>query len=112
MQKKPFVSPEKLREIAAVYPTPFHLYDEAGLRRTARGLLSAFAWNKGYREYYAVKACPNPFILQILKEEGCGLDCASMAELKMSRSACATTPAENCISARPAWASRAFPNSA
>ena len=84
MQKKPFVSPEKLREIAAVYPTPFHLYDEAGLRRTARGLLSAFAWNKGYREYYAVKACPNPFILQILKEEGCGLDCASMAELKMA----------------------------
>ena len=54
MQKKPFVSPEKLREIAAVYPTPFHLYDEAGLRRTARGLLSAFAWNKCYREYYAV----------------------------------------------------------
>ena len=84
MQKLPFVSEEKLREITSVYPTPFHLYDEAGIRRTARQLNQAFSWNSGFREYFAVKACPNPFILKILKEEGCGVDCASMAELKMA----------------------------
>ena len=84
MQKKPFVTLEKLREINAVYPTPFHLYDEAGIRRTARDVKDAFAWNPGFREYFAVKACPNPFILKLLKEEGCGVDCASMAELKMA----------------------------
>ncbi len=81
MPKKPFASPEKLREINAVYPTPFHLYDEAGIRRTARDVNEAFGWCDGFREYFAVKACPNPFILKILKEEGCGVDCASMAEL-------------------------------
>lgn len=84
MQKKPFVSLEKLKEITAKYPTPFHLYDEAGIRSTAKALNAAFSWNGGFREYYAVKACPNPFILNILKEEGCGLDCASMAELKLA----------------------------
>ena len=84
MQKKPFVSLEKLREINAVYPTPFHLYNEAGIRRTALDVKEAFSWNKGFREYYAVKACPNPFILKILKEEGCGVDCASMSELKIA----------------------------
>ncbi|MBR1559919.1 MAG: diaminopimelate decarboxylase [Clostridia bacterium] len=84
MQKLPFVSEEKLREITAVYPTPFHLYDEAGIRRTARALRSAFSWNDGFKEYFAVKACPNPFILKILKEEGCGVDCASMTELKLA----------------------------
>ena len=83
MQKMPFVSHEKLKEITAVYPTPFHLYDEAGIRRTARELKSAFSWNGGFKEYFAVKACPNPFILNILREEGCGVDCASMAELKL-----------------------------
>ncbi len=84
MQKLPFVSHEKLLEITERYPTPFHLYDEAGIRRTARDLREAFAWNHGFREYFAVKACPNPFILKILKEEGCGLDCASMAELRLA----------------------------
>lgn len=84
MQKTPFVNHEKLMKITQVFPTPFHLYDEKGLRHTARELYKAFKWNSGYREYYAVKACPNPFILQILKEEGCGVDCASLAELKLA----------------------------
>ena len=84
MQKTPFASPEKLREINAVYPTPFHLYNEAGIRRTARDVKEAFSWSDGFKEYYAVKACPNPFILRILKEEGCGVDCASMSELKIA----------------------------
>lgn len=84
MQKKPFVNLEKLREIAAVYPTPFHLYNEAGIRQNARNMYRAFSWNPDFREYYAVKACPNPFILKILKEEGCGVDCASITELMMA----------------------------
>ena len=84
MQKMPFVNLEKLKEITSVYPTPFHLYDEAGIRRTARELYDAFSWNSGFKEYYAVKACPNPFILKILKEEGCGVDCASMTELRLA----------------------------
>ena len=84
MQKKPFVSHEKLKEITARYPTPFHLYDEAGIRRTAREVSAAFAWNRGFKEYFAVKACPNPFILKILQQEGCGVDCASMTELKLA----------------------------
>ena len=90
MSKKPFVTAEKLREIIAKHPTPFHLYNERGIRNTARGLLNAFAWNENYREYYAVKACPNPFLLKILKEEGCGVDCASMAELMLAE-ACGFT---------------------
>lgn len=84
MSKRPFVSAEKLREIATQYPTPFHLYDEAGIRRTARAVNEAFSWNPGFREYFAVKATPNPFILDILKEEGCGADCSSYTELQMS----------------------------
>ena len=84
MHKKPFVSHEKLKEITARYPTPFHLYDEAGIRRTAREVSAAFAWNRGFKEYFAVKACPNPFILKILQQEGCGVDCASMTELKLA----------------------------
>lgn len=84
MQKKPFVSHEKLKEIIARYPTPFHLYDEAGIRRTAREVSAAFAWNRGFKEYFAVKACPNPFILKILQQEGCGVDCASLTELKLA----------------------------
>lgn len=85
MQKKSFVSAEKLREIASVYPTPFHLYDEAGIRSTARAVNAAFSWNPGFREYFAVKACPNPFILKILREEGCGVDCASIPELMLAQ---------------------------
>ena len=84
MEKKPFVTLEKLQEIVKNYPTPFHLYDERGIRENARRLREAFAWNKGFKEYFAVKATPNPFILKILKEEGCGTDCSSLTELMMS----------------------------
>ena len=82
--KKPFVTPRQLAALCERYPTPFHLYDEAGIRRCARRLLQAFAWNPGFREYFAVKATPNPVILQILKEEGCGVDCSSLTELMMA----------------------------
>ncbi|MCM1335458.1 MAG: diaminopimelate decarboxylase [Bacteroides sp.] len=82
--KKPFVTKEKLEEIIAEYPTPFHLYDEKGIRENARRLKAAFAWNKGFREYFAVKATPNPYIMKILREEGCGFDCSSYTELMLS----------------------------
>ena len=82
--KKPFLTLEQAREIAKAYPTPFHIYDEAGIRRTARALKAAFAWNPGFKEYFAVKATPNPFILKILREEGCGVDCSSETELMLS----------------------------
>lgn len=84
MTKKTFVSAEKLREIAAKYPTPFYLYDEKGVRENVRRLKRAFAWNRGYREYFAVKATPNPFLLKLLQEEGCGTDCSSLTELMLS----------------------------
>lgn len=84
MNKQPFVSKEKLEEIAQQYPTPFHLYDEKGIRENARAVKEAFAWNKGFREYYAVKANANPFLISILKEYGCGTDCSSMTELMLS----------------------------
>jgi diaminopimelate decarboxylase len=82
--KKPFVTPEKLEEIASKYPTPFHLYDEKGIRENARALNRAFSWNKGFKEYFAVKATPNPVILNILREEGCGADCSSYTELQLA----------------------------
>ncbi len=84
MEKKTFVSLEQLQKIAEEYPTPFHLYDERGIRENARKLQKAFAWNQGFKEYFAVKATPNPFILKILKEMGCGTDCSSLTELQMS----------------------------
>ena len=84
MKKTPFVTLDKVREIADQIPTPFHLYDEAGIRRNARAMKAAFAWNPGFREYFAVKANPNPYLLQILKEEGCGCDCASYTELLLA----------------------------
>ena len=84
MKKVPFVTLEKLNEITEKYPTPFHLYDEKGIRENAKALKEAFAWNKGFKEYFAVKATPNPTILKILKEEGCGTDCSSLTELMMS----------------------------
>ena len=84
MKKIPFVTKEQVEEIAKTYPTPFHIYDEKGIRENARRLKAAFAWNKGYREYFAVKATPNPFILKVLQEEGCGVDCSSLTELMMS----------------------------
>ena len=84
MAKRPFVAKEQLDQIVKKYPTPFHLYDEKGIRETARNLNKAFSWNKGFKEYFAVKATPNPTILKILKEEGCGTDCSSLTELMMS----------------------------
>ena len=87
MKKVPFLTLEKAQEIAAKVPTPFHIYDEAGIRSTARALSQAFAWNPGFREYFAVKATPNPYILQILHEEGCGCDCATYSELLLSEAA-------------------------
>ena len=82
--KKPFVTLEQLKEITRKYPTPFHIYDEKGIRENARRLHKAFAWNKGFKEYFAVKATPNPYIINILKEEGCGVDCSSLTELMLS----------------------------
>ena len=82
--KETFVTLDQLRQITARYPTPFHLYDEAGIRRTARAVNQAFSWNPGFREYFAVKATPTPAILKILREEGCGTDCSSLTELMMS----------------------------
>ena len=82
-KKKTFVTLEQLKEIDKTYPTPYHLYDEKGISENAKRLKEAFSWNKGYREYFAVKATPNPYILKILKDYGCGVDCASMAELMM-----------------------------
>ena len=79
--KKPFVTKEQIEEIAKTYPTPFHIYDEKGIRETARALNKAFSWNKGFKEYFAVKATPNPFIMNVLKSEGCGFDCSSYTEL-------------------------------
>ena len=84
MSKTPFITKEKAEEIIAKYPTPFHIYDEKGIRENARRLYDAFSWNKGFCEYFAVKATPNPSILKILQEEGCGTDCSSMTELIMS----------------------------
>ena len=83
-KKVPFVTKEQLENIASQYPTPFYLYDEAGIRKTARLVNQAFSWNKGFKEYFAVKATPNPTLLKILREEGCGADCSSYTELLMS----------------------------
>ena len=85
MSKVPFTTKEKLEEIAKVHPTPFHLYDEAGIRRNAENLKKAFAWNNGFKEYFAVKATPNPFLINILREYGCGCDCSSVTELMLSK---------------------------
>lgn len=84
MEKKPFVTKGQLEEMIGQYPTPFHLYDEKGIRENAARLRQAFSWNKGYREYFAVKATPNPYIIKILKECGCGTDCSSATELMLS----------------------------
>lgn len=78
---------ERLAEIAREHPTPFHIYDEAAIRKNARRLLSAFSWNSGFKEYYAVKAAPNPFLLSILKDEGLGADCSSYPELLLADAA-------------------------
>ena len=110
MDKKPFVTKDQLDEIVKEFPTPFHLYDEKGIRENARRVKAAFAWNKGFKEYFAVKATPNPFILKLLHEEGCGCDCSSMTELMLSEAVGITgseimfssnaTPAEEFVKAR------------
>ena len=82
--KKAFVTKEMIAEITKTYPTPFHIYDEKGIRENAKALKEAFAWNKGYKEFFAVKATPNPFLIDILREYGCGCDCSSLTELMLS----------------------------
>ena len=84
MKKVPFVTKEQIEDIVKTYPTPFHIYDEKGIRANAQAVKEAFAWNKGFKEYFAVKACPNPFLIQILHEYGCGCDCSSLTELMLS----------------------------
>ena len=84
MKKTPFLTLEKAKEIREQIPTPFHVYDEAGIRANARALKAAFSWNPGFREFFAVKATPNPYILKILHEEGCGCDCATYTELLLA----------------------------
>jgi len=108
--KKPFVTKELIDEVTKKYPTPFHIYDEKGIRENARRLKQAFSWNKGFKEYFAVKATPNPFIINILKEEGCGVDCSSYTELMLAEALDITgndimfssnaTPAEDFVKAR------------
>ena len=84
MKKIPFATKEELEAIAKVYPTPFHIYDEKGIRENAKRVNEAFSWNKGFKEYFAVKATPTPELLRILSEYGCGCDCSSLTELMLS----------------------------
>ena len=91
--KTPFVKKEQIEEIVKTYPTPFHIYDEKAIRENARKMKQAFSWNKGFKEYFAVKATPNPTLLKILHEEGCGTDCSSYTELLMSKK-CGITGSE------------------
>ena len=84
MNKVPFVTKEQVEEIVKTYPTPFHIYDEKGIRENAQKLKQAFSWNKGYKEFFSVKATPNPFLIDILRDYGCGCDCSSLTELMLS----------------------------
>ena len=84
MKKIPFVTKDQLEEITKEYPTPFHLYNEKGIRSNIKELKEAFSWNEGFKEYFAVKATPNPFLIDILREYGCGCDCSSYTELMLS----------------------------
>lgn len=84
--KQPFVDKETLEHIVEQFPTPFHLYDEAGIRRNMQEVRDAFAWNPGFKEYFAVKANPNPALISILNEYGCGCDCSSYTELMIAHS--------------------------
>lgn len=83
--KKAFITKDKAAEIEKTFPTPYHIYDEKGIRENAKAVKEAFAWNKGFKEYFAVKATPNPYLLQLLQEYGCGCDCSSMTELMLSK---------------------------
>ncbi len=93
MEKRPFISLEQAQDIIQDIPTPFHVYDEKGIRENARALKKAFSWNKGFKEYFAVKATPNPYLMKILQEEGCGMDCSSLTELQLCE-ACGITGSE------------------
>ena len=84
MKKEAFVTKEQIEEIAKTYPTPFHIYDEKGIRANAQALKEAFSWNPGFKEFFAVKATPNPFLIDILREYNCGCDCSSLTELMLS----------------------------
>ena len=84
MRPLPFTK-DQMERIVRDYPTPFHIYDAEGIRENVRKLQNAFAWNPGFREYFAVKALPNPIIMKLLHEEGCGMDCSSLTELMLSR---------------------------
>lgn len=86
MKKTPFVTKQQVEEIVKKFPTPFHLYDEAGIRANAQAVKDAFAWNPGFREYFAVKATPNPYLLKILKDYDMGCDCSSYTELMLAKS--------------------------
>ena len=108
--KKPFITLDQIKEITKEYPTPFHIYDEKGIRENARRLKEAFSWNKGFKEYFAIKATPNPYLIKILHEEGCGVDCSSYTELMLAEAlgivgdeimfSSNATPAEEFIKAR------------
>jgi diaminopimelate decarboxylase len=75
---------KQIEKITETWPTPFHIYDEKAIRKNARDFKKAFSWNKGFKEFFAVKACPNPYIMKILQSEGFGSDCSSLAELALS----------------------------
>jgi diaminopimelate decarboxylase len=83
-KKLPF-SKEQIEKIIETYPTPFHIYDEKAIRENARDFLKAFSWNEGFKEYFAIKATPNPYLMKILREEGFGIDCSSVAELELAK---------------------------
>ena len=85
MSKVPFVTKEQIEEIVKTYPTPFHIYDEKGMRENAKAVKEAFQWNKGFKEYFAVKATPNPYLIDILRDYGCGCDCSSLTELMLCK---------------------------
>ncbi len=88
--KKPFVTKSQVEEIVKKFPTPFHIYDEKGIIENAKAVYEAFSWNKGFKEYFAVKATPNPILMQVLKAQGCGFDCSSLTELMLSEAIDAT----------------------
>ncbi len=90
MEKRAFLTKEQADSICKDFPTPFHIYDEKGLKDNARAVREAFAWNKGFKEYFAVKATPNPFIMKIFQESGCGFDCSSLTELMLCEAINAT----------------------
>lgn len=84
LEKKLPFDKEKLEKISEKHPTPFHIYDEKGMLEYARKFNKAFSWNEGFKEFYAIKAAPNPFLMKLLRKEGFGIDCSSMAELMLA----------------------------